>query len=71
MTEETEETEDTYTKQLDDIRCHIGSLWEAVNDGNVSAKDILEELDGMRSNLAFIIDELHDLDIDNLILGAD
>jgi hypothetical protein len=65
-------TDETYTKQLDDIRCWIGSLWEAVNDGNVSAKDILEELDGMRSDLVFIIDELHDLDIDNLIqLGAE
>ena len=65
-------TDETYTKRLDDIRCWIGSLWESVNDGNVSAKDILEELDGMRSDLVFIIDELHDLDIDNLIqLGAE
>ena len=62
-------TEDGYTKRLDDIRCWIGSLWEAVNDGNVSAKDILEELDGMRSDLAFIIDELDDHDIDELILN--
>ena len=62
-------TEDTYTKQLDDIRCHIGSLWESVNDGNVSAKDILEELDGMRSDLAFIIDEFMDLELDELILN--
>ena len=60
-------TEDTYTKQLDDIRCHIGSLWEAVNDGNVSAKDILEELDGMQSDLAFIVDDFIDLEIDQLI----
>lgn len=65
-------TDETYTKRLDDIRCWIGSLWESVNDGNVSAKDILEELDGMQSDLAFIIDELMDLDIDNLIqLGAE
>ena len=65
-------TEDTYTKRLVDLRCDISSLWEAVNDGNVSAKDILEELDGMRSDLAFIIDELHDLDSDNLIqMGAE
>ena len=64
-------TEDGYTKRLDDIRCWIGSLWESVNDGNVSAKDILEELDGMRSDLAFIIEELHTHDIDELILGAD
>lgn len=62
-------TEDGYTKQLDDIRCHIGSLWEAVNDGNVSAKDILEELDGMQSDLAFIIDDFVDLEIDELILN--
>ena len=62
-------TEDGYIKQLDDIRCHIGSLWEAVNDGNVSAKDILEELDGMQSDLAFIIDDFVDLEIDELILN--
>ena len=62
-------TEDGYTKRLDDIRCWIGSLWESVNDGNVSAKDILEELDGMQSDLAFIIDELDDHDIDELILN--
>ncbi len=55
-------TDETNIKQLDDIRCRIGSLWEAVYEGNVSAKDILEELDGMRSVLAPIIDELHDLD---------
>jgi len=60
-------TEDGYIKQLDDIRCHIGSLWESVNDGNVSAKDILEELDGMRSDLVFIIDDFVDLEIDELI----
>ena len=63
-------TEDTYTKQLDDIRCHIGSLWEAVNDGNVSAKDILEELDGMQSDLAFIVDDFIDLEIDQLIQNS-
>jgi len=62
-------TEDGYIKQLDDIRCHIGSLWESVNDGNVSAKDILEELDGMQSDLAFIIDDFVDLEIDELILN--
>tara|TARA_Y100001937_G_scaffold93311_1_gene126361 strand:+ start:487 stop:684 length:198 start_codon:yes stop_codon:yes gene_type:complete len=62
-------TEDGYTKRLDDIRCWIGSLWESVNDGNVSAKDILEELDGMRSDLAFIIDEFMDLELDELILN--
>ena len=60
-------TEDTYTMKLDDIRCHIGSLGEAVNDGNVSAKDILEELDGMQSDLAFIVDDFIDLEIDQLI----
>ena len=65
-------TDETYIKQLDDIRCWIGALWESVNDGNVSAKDILEELDGMHSDMAFIIDELADLDIDNLIhMGAE
>ena len=63
-------TEDGYTKQLDDIRCHIGSLWEAVNDGNVSAKDILEELDGMQSDLAFIVDDFIDLEIDQLIQNS-
>lgn len=62
-------TDETYTKQLDDIRCELGSLWESVNDGNVSAKDILEELDGMRSDLAFIIDDFVDLEIDELILN--
>lgn len=62
-------TDETYTKRLDDIRCWIGSLWESVNDGNVSAKDILEELDGMRSDLAFIIDDFVDLEIDELILN--
>ena len=65
-------TDETYTKQLDDIRCELGSLWESVNDGNVSANTILEELNGMHSDMAFIIDELMDLDIDNLIqLGAE
>ena len=65
-------TDETYIKQLDDIRCWIGSLWESVNDGNVSAKDILEELDGIRSDLAFIVDDFMDLDIDNLIqMGAE
>jgi hypothetical protein len=59
-------TDETYTKRLDDIRCWISALWESVNDGNVSAKDILEELDGMHSDMAFIIDELHDLEIDEL-----
>ena len=62
-------TDETYTKRLDDIRCWIGSLWESVNDGNVSAKDILEELDGMQSDLAFIIDDFVDLEIDELILN--
>ena len=65
-------TDETYIKQLDDIRCWIGALWESVNDGNVSAKDILEELDGIRSDLAFIVDDFMDLDIDNLIkMGAE
>lgn len=65
-------TDDTYIKRLDDIRCWIGSLWESVNDGNVSAGDILEELDGMHSDLAFIIDELDDHDIDELVsIGAE
>ncbi len=65
-------TDETNIKQLDDIRCRIGSLWEAVYEGNVSAKDILEELDGIRSDLAFIVDDFMDLDIDNLIqLGAE
>ena len=60
-------TDETYTKQLDDIRCWMGSLWEAVNDGNVSANVILEELDGMRSDLAFIIEEFMDLELDELL----
>ena len=60
-------TEDTYTKQLDDIRCQIGSLWEAVNDGSISANGILEELDGMRSDLAYIVDDFMDLELDELI----
>ncbi len=65
-------TDETYTKRLDDIRCWISALWESVNDGNVSAKDILEELDGMHSDLAFIIDELADLELDKLLqMGAD
>ena len=65
-------TDETYTKRLDDIRCWISNLWESVNDGNVSAKDILEELDGMHSDLAFIIDELADLELDKLLqMGAE
>ena len=65
-------TDETYTKRLDDIRCWISALWESVNDGNVSAKDILEELDGMHSDLAFIIDELADLELDKLLqMGSD
>ncbi len=65
-------TDETYTKRLDDIRCWISALWESVNDGNVSAKDILEELDGMQSELAFIIDELADLELDKLLqMGAE
>ena len=65
-------TDETYTKRLDDIRCWISALWESVNDGNVSAKDILEELDGMHSDLAFIIDELADLELDKLLqMGAE
>ena len=65
-------TEDTYTKQLDDIRCELGSLWESVNDGNVSANTILEELNGMHSDLAFIIDAFMDLELDKLLqLGAE
>ena len=65
-------TDETYTKQLDDIRCELGSLWESVNDGNVTANTILEELNGMHSDLAFIVEEFMDLDIDNLIqMGAE
>ena len=65
-------TDETYTKRLDDIRCWISALWESVNDGNVSAKDILEELNGMHSDLAFIIDELADLELDKLLqMGAE
>ena len=64
-------TDETYTKRLDDIRCWISGLWESVNDGNVSAKDILEELDGMHSDLAFIIDGLMALDDLIIQLGAE
>ena len=65
-------TDETYTKRLDDIRCWISALWESVNDGNVSAKDILEELDGMHSDMAFIIEEFMDLELDELLqLGAE
>ena len=65
-------TEQNYIDRLDAIRCWMGSLEESVNDGNVSGNDIIEELAGLQSDLAFIIDELHDLDIDNLIqMGAE
>ena len=65
-------TRDTYTKQLDDLHCELGSLWESVSDGNISAKDILDELNGMQSDLAFIIDAFMDLELDELLqLGAE
>ena len=65
-------TENTYIKQLDDLRYQLDSLWESVSDGNISANAILEELNGMHSDLAFFISEFLDLDIDNLIqMGAE
>ena len=64
-------TEQNYIDRLDAIRCWMGGLEESVNDGNVSGNDIIEELAGLQSDLAFIIDELHTHDIDELILGAD
>ena len=65
-------TDESYIKRLDDIRRRIGSLWCFMTSGNVSGKDIREELDGMQSDLAFIIDELDDHDIDELVsIGAE
>ena len=63
-------TDETYTKRLEDVRFQIGSIWESVSAGNLSTNDILDELNEAQSDLAFIIDELHDLEIDELIHGA-
>ena len=62
-------TEDGYTKRLDDIRCQIRGIWESVNAGNLSTNDILDELNEAQSDLAFIIDDFVDLEIDELILN--
>ena len=62
-------TEQNYIDRLDAIRCWMGSLEESVNDGNVSGNDIIEELAGLQSDLAFIIDDFVDLEIDELILN--
>ena len=65
-------TDETYTKRLEDVRFQIGSIWESVSAGNLSTNDILDELNEAQSDLAFIIDGLMDLDIDNLIqMGAE
>ena len=65
-------TDETYTKRLVDLRCDISSLWDSVNGGTVSASDILEVLSEMHSDLAFIIDELMDLELDELLqLGVE
>lgn len=63
-------TDEPYTKRLDDVRFQIGSIWESVNAGNLSTNDILDELNEAQSDLAFIIDGLLDLELDELIQGA-
>lgn len=64
-------TDETYTKRLEDVRLQIGSIWESVNAGSLSANDILDELNEAQSDLAFIIDELMDLDDLIIQLGAE
>lgn len=64
-------TDETYTKRLEDVRFQIGSIWESVNAGSLSANDILDELNEAQSDLAFIIDELMDLDDLIIQLGAE
>ena len=62
-------TEDGYTKRLVDLRCDISSLWDSVYNGNISAMDILAVLSEVHSDLAFIIEEFMDLELDELILN--
>ena len=62
-------TEDGYTKRLVDLRCEISSLWDSVDDRNISALDILAVLSEVHSELEFIIDDFMDLEIDELILN--
>ena len=64
-------TDETYTKRLEDVRFQIGSIWESVSAGNLSTNDILDELNEAQSDLAFIIDELHDLDDLIIQMGAE
>ena len=64
-------TDETYTKRLEDVRFQIGSIWESVSAGNLSTNDILDELNEAQSDLAFIIDGLMDLELDELIHGAE
>lgn len=64
-------TDETYTKRLEDVRLQIGSIWESVSAGNLSTNDILDELNEAQSDLAFIIDELMDLDDLIIQLGAE
>jgi hypothetical protein len=63
-------TDETYTKRLEDVRLQISSIWESVSAGNLSTNDILDELNEAQSDLAFIIDGLMDLELDELIHGA-
>ena len=63
-------TDETYTKRLEDVRFQISSIWESVSAGNLSTNDILDELNEAQSDLAFIIDGLMDLELDELIHGA-
>ena len=60
-------TEDGYTKRLNDLRCDISSLWDSVDSGDISALDILAVLSEVHSELAFIIDDFVDLELDELI----
>lgn len=65
-------TDETYTKQLDDLKCQLASLVEHVALGNLSPNAICEELNGMKSDLELIIDDFVDFDLDGLLrLGAD
>jgi len=65
-------TDESYIKRLDDIRRRLGSLWCFMTSGNVSGQGLRDELAGMQSDLAFILDELDDHDIDELVsIGAE
>ena len=53
-------TDETYTKQLDDLKCQLASLVEHVALGNLSPNAICEELNGMKSDLELIAARLRE-----------